>query len=147
MFNFLDCHPIISLLHITSCPDLLVLYSISELCGWGCGISPVFFLWEKAWCLWVRFDVRVAATMFTEGELPYQCICCHQLHYFSGNNLSFLFKAWFEKKANSLVFKSHTNHKCVVLVLRQKKKDSMGKLQTEVTVAIGFHLPTFQIVP
>lgn len=26
----------------------------------------------------------VAATLFTEGELPYQCVCCHLLHCSSG---------------------------------------------------------------
>ncbi len=25
-----------------------------------------------------------AATLFTEGELPYQCVCCHLLHSFRG---------------------------------------------------------------
>lgn len=26
----------------------------------------------------------VAATLFIEGDLPYQCVCCHLLHCFSG---------------------------------------------------------------
>lgn len=29
----------------------------------------------------------VAATLFTEGELPYQCVCCHLLHSFSGQRI------------------------------------------------------------
>lgn len=28
----------------------------------------------------------VAATLFTEGVLPYQCVCCHWLHCLSGQN-------------------------------------------------------------
>lgn len=34
----------------------------------------------------------VTATLFTEGVLPYQCICCHRLHSLSGQKSLFLDK-------------------------------------------------------
>lgn len=30
-----------------------------------------------------------AAALFTEGVLPYQCVCCHLLHCFSGQCILF----------------------------------------------------------
>lgn len=39
---------------------------------------------EFSWCESDMMREGAAATLFTEGELPYQCICCHLLHCFSG---------------------------------------------------------------
>lgn len=51
----------------------------------------------------------VADTVFTEGELPYLCICCHLLHCFNVLHVPFCSKLVLEKSRQADVY-CHTTY-------------------------------------
>lgn len=74
-------------------------------------ISHLFFFF----CCpdWLKWLLRngVAATLFTKGVLPYQCVCCRRLHCLSGQN-----NAISKKKILNSHCKKVSRIKCVVML-------------------------------
>ena len=94
-------------------PDCVLVPSVR---GWHVEANeaqcPLLFVAEKGvWtlsqCEPDMLTEAAAATVFTEGELPYQCVCCHLLHCFSGKRVSVSPELLFTKSRQASDFYPH----------------------------------------
>lgn len=78
-------------------------------------------VWTLSQCEPDVLTEAAAATVFTEGELPYQCVCCHLLHCFSGKRVSVSPELVFTKSRQS-DFYPHVTPGSFNFSFKKKKK-------------------------